>query len=395
MPFSGVEEDRTLNLLDATEALFQLSYHPKQAGRSILATARGGRKAAIRVPMAENQCKRCGIVLRRSVCGASLRLPSRAVPMGSVSALIAFCACIVAASLAGGVVPVLVRLSHRRLQFGLSFVSGVMLGVALFHMVPHALMARMDAVGEGVEDHGLFDPLMLALALGFVAMFFLERFAQFHQHEAPEPACDDPMHGHEGHRHAHDDHAHGHVAIGRLTWTGAAVGMGLHSLLEGVALAASVATFAGHPGDGAPALAGLGTFLVILLHKPFDSMTVATLLRAGGAGRGRVLLVNFLFAMLVPVGAMLFAAGVTALGGAEVAVPYALAFSAGTFLCIAAADLLPEVQFHRHDRVGLSLALLLGLGIAAGIGRLEASAHAHLHSGAAAEPAAHHGTNQP
>ena len=50
--------------------------------------------------------------------------------MGPVTALIAFCACIVAASLAGGVVPVLVRLSHRRLQFGLSFVSGVMLGVA-------------------------------------------------------------------------------------------------------------------------------------------------------------------------------------------------------------------------------------------------------------------------
>jgi zinc and cadmium transporter len=277
-----------------------------------------------------------------------------------------------------------------------------MLGVALFHMVPHALMARMDAVGEGVEDHGLFDPLMLALALGFVAMFFLERFAHFHQHEAPEPACDDPMHGHEGHQHVHGDHvhgnhghAHGHAAIGRLTWTGAAVGMGLHSLLEGVALAASVAAFQGHAGEGTPALAGLGTFLVILLHKPFDSMTVATLLRAGGAGRGRVLLVNFLFAMLVPTGAILFAAGIPAFGGAQVAVPYALAFSAGTFLCIAAADLLPEVQFHRHDRVGLSLALLLGLGIAAGIGRLEASAHAHLHSGAAAEPAAHHGTHQP
>jgi len=26
--FSGVDEDRTHNLLDATEALFQLSYHP-------------------------------------------------------------------------------------------------------------------------------------------------------------------------------------------------------------------------------------------------------------------------------------------------------------------------------------------------------------------------------
>ena len=126
--------------------------------------------------------------------------------MGPDTVLIVYCACIVAASLAGGLVPVLLRLTHRRLQFGLSFVSGVMLGVALFHMVPHALMARMESAGANVDSHGLFDPLMLALALGFVAMFFLERFAHFHQHEAPEPACDDPMHGHEGHQHDHHGH---------------------------------------------------------------------------------------------------------------------------------------------------------------------------------------------
>ena len=38
----------------------------------------------------------------------------------------------------------------------------------------------------------------------------------------------------------------------------------------------------------------------------------------------------------------------------------ALAFSAGTFLCIALSDLLPELQFHAHDRFKLSLALLAG-----------------------------------
>ena len=109
-------------------------------------------------------------------------------------------------------------------------------------------------------------------------------------------------------------------------------------------------------------------------------MTVATLLHAGGGSRGRVLVVNALFALLVPCGVLLFSAGAGLLGGVEGAVPYALAFSAGTFLCIAAADLLPEVQFHRHDRVGLSLALVLGLAVAWGVGRLEASSHAHLHS---------------
>ena len=191
-------------------------------------------------------------------------------------------------------VPVVLRLTHRRLQFGLSFVSGVMLGVALFHMVPHALMARMESAPAGGDSHGLFDPLMVALALGFLTMFFLERFAHLHQHELPEPACDDPMHGHEGHHHAahdHSGHSHGgtaaaHAPVGRLTWTGAAVGMGLHSLLEGVALAASVAAVREVEPGVAPALAGLGTFLVILLHKPFDAMTVATLFHGAGVRPG-------------------------------------------------------------------------------------------------------------
>ena len=304
--------------------------------------------------------------------------------MGPETALIVFCVCIVVASLAGGMVPVVLRLTHRRLQFGLSFVSGVMLGVALFHMVPHALMARMESAPAGGDSHGLFDPLMVALALGFLTMFFLERFAHFHQHELPEPACDDPMHGHEGHHHAsheHSGHSHGgtaagHASVGRLTWTGAAVGMGLHSLLEGVALAASVAAVREVEPGVAPALAGLGTFLVILLHKPFDAMTVATLFHAGGGSRGKVLLVNFLFAGLVPIGVVLFMLGAAAAGGTATVVPYALAFSAGTFLCIAAADLLPEVQFHRHDRVGLSIALVLGLVLALAVGRMEALAHA-------------------
>jgi zinc and cadmium transporter len=293
--------------------------------------------------------------------------------MDPATTIVLYCACVIVASCLGGLVPLVVRLNHRRMQFGLSFVSGVMLGVAIFHMVPHALMARMErSAGAAAADaHGLFDPLMVAIAVGFLSMFFLQRFAHFHQHEAPEPACDDPMHGHDGHHH---EHAHGHP-VGRLTWAGAAVGMGLHSLLEGVALAASVA--AAQEGAAGPALAGLGTFLVILLHKPFDAMTVATLLRASGGSRAKTLAVNAGFALLVPIGAILFRSGAPALGGVEVAVPYALAFSAGTFLCIAAADLLPEVHFHRHDRVGLSVALVLGVGLALAVGRLEAASHAH------------------
>ena len=58
----------------------------------------------------------------------------------------------------------------------------------------------------------------------------------------------------------------------------------------------------------------------------------------------------------------------SAASGPEAAVAWtaaALAFSAGTFLCIALSDLLPELQFHAHDRTKLSLALLAGFALMA------------------------------
>ena len=49
----------------------------------------------------------------------------------------------------------------------------------------------------------------------------------------------------------------------------------------------------------------------------------------------------------------------------------ALAFSAGAFICIALSDLLPEVQFHSHDRAKLTVAFLLGIALAYAIGSIE------------------------
>ena len=54
-----------------------------------------------------------------------------------------------------------------------------------------------------------------------------------------------------------------------------------------------------------------------------------------------------------------------------------LAFAAGNFLCIALSDLLPELQFHQHDRLKLSAMLLLGIGMAYGLIYLESGGHDH------------------
>ena len=159
----------------------------------------------------------------------------------------------------------------------------------------------------------------------------------------------------------------------------------MHSLADGAALAASV----GADGDhGTGLLAGFATFLAVVLHKPFDSAIIATLMANAGATPRTRRIVNLAYALIVPLGAMLFLASLRVFGGNQnAALGAALAMAAGAFLCIAAADLLPEVEFHSHDRLLLTAALTLGIAIAWGIVVMERSSHAHaVHAGAHGHP---------
>lgn len=313
--------------------------------------------------------------------------------MSAEATLLGYCLAIAAISLMGGWVPLSLRLTHRRLEMAISFVAGAMLGVALLHLLPHAVMTRLESqqaagdTGHAV-GHALMDPISLWLLAGFLAMFLLERFFCFHHHEAGGPeaavAGAPAMHGDASGCGHHHEHAADHdpavrASRHRLTWTGAAAGLTLHSLIEGVALAAAVLA---EQQLGGLALPGLATFAVIALHKPFDSLSLVTLMSVGGRSAKLRHAINFLFCLVVPLGAMLFWFGLAdAAGDRAAVVSAALAFSAGTFLCISLSDLLPELQFHQHDRVKLSAMLLLGLTLAWGSAALEGRTHSHEHHG--------------
>ena len=287
---------------------------------------------------------------------------------------------IAAAAFAGGSSIAFLSLGHRTMQVLLSLTGGVLLGVGLLHLLPHAWV-QLD------RD---IDATMAWVLGGFFLMFLLERAFHGHAHHTADGGCD---HGHDhGPAHAADAHPHAAVpAAGRWAWCGAFAGLALHSLADGAALAASVGADAHH---GVGMLAGFATFLAILLHKPFDSGIIATLMIDAGATPRTRLLVNALYAAVVPLGAVGFLTSLPFFGGRQEAVlGAAMAMAAGAFLCIAAADLLPEVQFHSHDRVLLTTALALGLGVAWGITALERSSHGHaMHAhggapqGAAAAP---------
>lgn len=298
--------------------------------------------------------------------------------------LLGYCVAVAAASLLGGFIPHWVRLTHTRMQTALSFVAGAMLGVGLLHLIPHSYFVL-----------GSIDRTMWWALGGFLLMFFIERAFHFHHHGAPEegesgePAgpdhdCALGHHAHEHHTHAHggdNSHAHGddhehHGGSRQVSWAAALLGLALHSLLDGVALAAAVDAEAKQYHD--LGLAGLGVFLVVVLHKPFDSLTLGTLMAVGGRSARHRHLVNLSYALAVPCGALLFHFGLLSLAGDNTRiVGYALALAAGTFLCIATSDLLPELQFHTHDRFRLSAALLLGLALAGAIVFLEEHGHDH------------------
>jgi zinc and cadmium transporter len=216
-------------------------------------------------------------------------------------------------------------------------------------------------------------------------MFFLQRFLHFHHHDVPDEdpegcdghhaACSHEPAGPEAHADAHHDHTLAGKSAQHLSWGGAALGLTLHSLIDGVALAASVEADQGAAGQG---ILGLGTFLVILLHKPFDALVIGTLMTREGWSRRSRHVVNGLFALAIPVGAALFHLGASqAAASSQPLIGAALAFAAGNFICIAASDLLPELQFHSHDRIKLSCALVAGLIIAAVIGWMESEGHEH------------------
>jgi zinc and cadmium transporter len=306
--------------------------------------------------------------------------------------LLTYCVLILFVSVGGGLIPLVVRLTHQRMQLAISLVAGVMLGVGLLHMLPHALEEAPDQV------HVIF----ACVLVGFLTMFFIERFLCFHHHDVPSVGGEK---GSGAHSHESKPHRHDHALAGgsddavdirhekhRLNWVGASIGLTLHTIIAGIALAASFE--AQSRGDNVAALAGFGTFLVIFLHKPFDAMTITTLMTVGGWKKSITHLVNGVFALMIPVGVGLFYLGLSHAGDEAHLIAYALAFSAGTFLCVSMSDLLPELQFHAHDRLALSFSVLLGLSVAGVAGLFEEHDHDHAghgHSLATAEDHDEHG----
>jgi zinc transporter ZupT len=212
-------------------------------------------------------------------------------------------------SLVGGFLPLLKELSQKTLALFLSFSAGVLLGTVFFHMIPESAKYLGEHLG-------------IAVLGGFLLIFVMERLVFVHGCEERE--C--------------DIHQMGFPAF---------LGISLHSLLDGIALGAGLMI---------PQL-GPVILLAVIIHKLPDGISISSILLSAGWRRRSVGVLCLLFSLTTPVGALIAYFFLTVLTPEFVAV--AIAVSAGTFLAIATADVLPQV--HRiEERNFMTMLFLLG-----------------------------------
>ena len=220
-----------------------------------------------------------------------------------------------AATLAGGLLPAADHLVERLgLKRMLAFRSGLLIAIAFTDVLPGSL--RLDPAAAGWSA-------LLAFVLGYVSENLV---------------MSDPCHeAAEGCR----SHALGGVALTALF---------IHSLIDGLNLGALTLV-------SVSALAAAGVSM--LVHKFADGFTLVSLFKEAGYSRARTIAALLAVASATPLGALLSRAGILRLEPRQLAM--LLGFAGGSFVYIAAAELLPRLHRGR-DRVSFAS---FGAGLAA------------------------------
>ena len=213
----------------------------------------------------------------------------------------------------------------RYTQHMLSLAAGALLATAFLHLLPEAFEA-------GVEPHNLF----MTLLFGLLFFFLLDKAELWH-------------HGHEHHHgDAHHDHAHSHA-------TDTPHDQGAHAkpLAGGWAILAgdSVHCF----GDGVLIASafmvdlklGVVAALAVLAHEVPHHMGDLVVLRQGSQSRQTAVLKVSLAGAITALGGLACYALLDQLHGV---LPYMLAIASSSFIYVALADLIPQLQKRLSSR---------------------------------------------
>jgi len=226
---------------------------------------------------------------------------------------------IAASSLAGAFVLFVPRDKlNRIISHLISFAVGAMLGGAFLHLIPQAF--EHDAVGADTP---------LYIVGGIMLFFILERF----------------LHGHHEH-HLEGSHQHTEPIVKMSL-----VGGTMHNLVDGMIVAA---------GYAVSIEAGLVATAAILLHQIPQEIGDVGVLMHGGLEPRRALGYNFASGLGAVLGAGIFLVVGTVSEGFA---PIIVALTAGSFIYIAASDLIPDLRRSAGHRASVEQFLLMGAGV--------------------------------
>ncbi len=237
----------------------------------------------------------------------------------------------------------------RFTQHMLSLAAGALMATAFMHLLPEAFESAAGA-------HELF-----ALLLGGLVFFFLldkaELWHHGHEHGQGPDHAHEHARGHEGHSHAHAHahahHHHGHAHAGERRAGGWAVLLGdsVHAFGDGILIASAFM---------ADMRLGVVAALAVMAHEvPHHMGDLVVLRQTSGTQRAALVKVSL-------------AGTVTALGGLvgyfllvrlEEWLPYFLVAASSSFVYVALADLIPQLQ----KRLGLRETVAQVVWLVAGI----------------------------
>jgi len=209
-----------------------------------------------------------------------------------------------------------------------SYSAGVLLSVGLLHLLPES--QELSAYAE------------LAILVAFIAFYFLEHHLFFHASHEELHHDDLAIHG------GHESSCANPHPLGKVAF----LGMAMHSLIDGLII--------GTGFEVDPHLGIVASFGVIC-HEVPEGIAMLSILLHYGYQRTRAIVFTVTVAVATPLGALL-TYGLIRDVNTEL-LGTLLAFASGSFIYIAASDLIPE----SHRARGWSGTVALSFGILTGI----------------------------
>lgn len=246
----------------------------------------------------------------------------------------------------------------RYTQHMLSLAAGALLATAFMHLLP-------EAFESGVEPHDLFPVLLV----GLVFFFLLDKAELWHHgHEHGEAGQLHQLHQHHGAHHDtdHAGHAHGEPHRSPVSGSWAVLaGDSVHCFGDGVLIASAFM---------ADLRLGAIAAIAVLAHEVPHHMGDLMVLRAGASNKRMALVKVSLAGAVTTLGGLV---GFWLVAQLEDALPYFLVVASASFMYVALADLIPQLQkrLSAAETAAQIAWLLVGVGLVTVVSALAHGGH--------------------